>query len=193
MIKEFYHDKTILLTGTTGYVGKVVLEKFLRSLPTFKKIFVLVRLKRGTAPMERVWKDIFSSQCFDVVRALPDFEHTIKTKIVPIEGDITKDLLAIKPADRDMLISELDVIINIAASVDFNEQLTDALQINYFGCLRMLDLAQSCKKLQIYTHVSTCYVNCEKFGYIKEQIYDIPEDSEVIVDGLMKMSKPEQE
>lgn len=92
-----------------------------------------------------------------------------------------------------MLINELDVIINIAASVDFNEQLTDALQINYFGCMRMLELATQCKKLQIYTHVSTCYVNCEKFGYIKEQIYDIPEDSEAIVSGLMKMSKDEQE
>lgn len=102
----------------------------------------------------------------------------VAEKIIPIEGDICKDMLAIKPADRDMLINELNVIINIAASVDFNERISDALQINYFGALRMLDLAQSCKNLAIYTHVSTCYVNCEKFGFIKEEIYDIPEDSE---------------
>jgi FlaA1/EpsC-like NDP-sugar epimerase len=61
MIREFYQGKTVLLTGCTGFVGKVVLEKFLRCLPGVKKIFVLMRPKRGTLPMDRVWKDIFSS------------------------------------------------------------------------------------------------------------------------------------
>ena len=36
-IKEFYRDKVIVLTGTTGFVGKVVLEKFLRSLYSLEK------------------------------------------------------------------------------------------------------------------------------------------------------------
>jgi alcohol-forming fatty acyl-CoA reductase len=45
----------------------------------------------------------------------------IKDKIFPIQGDINKDLLALRAEDRDLLIRELDVIINCAASVDFNE------------------------------------------------------------------------
>jgi alcohol-forming fatty acyl-CoA reductase len=68
MIPLFYKDKTILMTGCTGFVGKVVLEKFIRCIPEFKRIYVLVRPKRGTKPIDRIWKDIFSSQCFDVVR-----------------------------------------------------------------------------------------------------------------------------
>ena len=68
MIADFYKDKTILITGCTGFVGKVVLEKFIRCIPDFKRIYVLVRPKRGTKPSERIWKDIYSSQCFDVVR-----------------------------------------------------------------------------------------------------------------------------
>jgi hypothetical protein len=51
----------------------------------------------------------------------------IRSKIIPIEGDICKDLLAIKPEDREMLKRELTVMINIAASVDFNEKISDAL------------------------------------------------------------------
>lgn len=35
-IRNFYEGKTVLLTGTTGFVGKVILEKFLRSLPHLK-------------------------------------------------------------------------------------------------------------------------------------------------------------
>lgn len=97
---------------------------------------------------------------------------------MPVEGDICKDGLALKPEDRLRIQAEVNVIINLAASVDFNEQISDAIQINYMGCLRMLELASECKHLQVYTHVSTCYVNCEKNGFIKEQIYDIPEDSE---------------
>jgi fatty acyl-CoA reductase len=46
-IQGFYRDKTIFLTGTTGFVGKVVLEKILRSLSDFKKIYIMVRPKKG--------------------------------------------------------------------------------------------------------------------------------------------------
>jgi fatty acyl-CoA reductase len=46
-IQNFYKDKVIFITGTTGFVGKVVLEKILRSLPDFKKIYVMVRPKKG--------------------------------------------------------------------------------------------------------------------------------------------------
>lgn len=52
----------------------------------------------------------------------------------------------------------------------------------------MLDLAHSCKKLQIFTHVSTAYVNCDKDGFIKEQIYTNYEDSETVINRLNKMT-----
>lgn len=42
-IKGYYKDKTIFITGTTGFVGKVVLEKILRTLCDYKKIFIMVR------------------------------------------------------------------------------------------------------------------------------------------------------
>lgn len=69
---------------------------------------------------------------------MPNFEFIVENKIVPIEGDIIKDQLALKPEDRELLTNDLDILINCAASVDFNERLCDAFQINYFGCLRML-------------------------------------------------------
>jgi alcohol-forming fatty acyl-CoA reductase len=59
MIKEFYKDKTIFLTGATGFLGKVILEKFFRSLPEIKVIYILVRPKRGVEIMDRVMKEIF--------------------------------------------------------------------------------------------------------------------------------------
>jgi len=73
-----------------------------------------------------------------------------------------------------MLIDTTQVIINSAASVNFNDPLHDALNINYFGSLRMLDLAKSCKNIMAYCHVSTAYVNCNlpMNGIYEEIIYN---------------------
>ncbi len=45
MIRKFYEGKTILLTGTTGFLAKVILEKFIRSVPGIKRIYILIRQK----------------------------------------------------------------------------------------------------------------------------------------------------
>ena len=149
MIRDGYKDKQILLTGITGFVGKVLIEKFFYDMPDIKRIYLLIRPKRGTKAMDRVRKDIFSSQCFDRIREKygSDFDQKVIGKIVPIEGDMTKPGLALKPEDKELLVNNLDIIINCAASVDFNERLCDAIQINYYGGLRMMELASACKNL----------------------------------------------
>lgn len=49
-IPEYYEGKNILITGATGFVGKVLLEKLLRSCPKVRSVYVLVRRKaRQTA------------------------------------------------------------------------------------------------------------------------------------------------
>jgi fatty acyl-CoA reductase len=45
MLKSFYEGKTILLTGSTGFLGKVVLEKIMRSLPGVKTIYLAISPK----------------------------------------------------------------------------------------------------------------------------------------------------
>jgi hypothetical protein len=57
MIEQFYSGKSLLITGCTGfvgksplfnvYIGKVLLEKVLRSLPSVKTIYVGISSKVG--------------------------------------------------------------------------------------------------------------------------------------------------
>lgn len=62
MIKDFYKDKVLLITGTTGFLGKVLLEKFFRSLSDVKRIYLLVRPKSGGATiMDRIKREILQS------------------------------------------------------------------------------------------------------------------------------------
>lgn len=54
----------------------------------------------------------------------------------------------------------------------------------------MLELAQQCEKLQVFTHVSTAYVNCNRKGFIEEKIYELPggEDPEEVIEKLSRMN-----
>lgn len=52
-IKSFYRNTNILLTGGTGFVGKVLLEKLLRSCENLCHIYVLLRSKRGLSSEQR--------------------------------------------------------------------------------------------------------------------------------------------
>ena len=110
------------------------------------------------------------------------------SKIVPIQGDLMNDNLGIEPKDREIITNSVNIIINSAASVNFNDPLKTALQINYFGSNRVLDLAKECKHLEIYTQVSTAYVNCDRLGYIEEKLYNPTLDVASRVREFMSMS-----
>ena len=57
----------------------------------------------------------------------------------------------------------------------------------------MLELAKECKNLSVFTHVSTCYVNCTRKGHIEEKIYDEDIDVDGQVKQIMAMNKIEVE
>lgn len=57
-IQRFYKDSTIFLTGATGYLGKLILEKLLRSCPDLKHIYILLREKKGK-DREKRFQEIF--------------------------------------------------------------------------------------------------------------------------------------
>jgi fatty acyl-CoA reductase len=46
-IRNFFSGRCVLITGATGFVGKALVEKLLRSCPDVGTIFLLIRPKRG--------------------------------------------------------------------------------------------------------------------------------------------------
>ena len=58
-IVNFYKNKVIFITGATGFLGKCLVEKLLRSCYDLKKIYVLVRHKKGNTPTQRL-NEIFN-------------------------------------------------------------------------------------------------------------------------------------
>ena len=192
-IAEFYADKTIFITGTTGFVGKVILEKIMRSLGNFRHLYVMVRAKKGMSNIERL-QMIFESDIFEhYFCQYPEMRKGWTTKVSPIAGDLTKNGLGLSQKDQETILNEVNVIINSAASVNFDDPILDALNINYHGCMRLLSLAKRAKQMHVFTHVSTAYVNSNRTGYIEEKVYPNPsgKSTDQIVEELMSLN-PQQ-
>ena len=53
-IVDFFAKRTILVTGGSGFVGKVLIEKLLRSCTSLEKIYVIIRPRKGKTAEERL-------------------------------------------------------------------------------------------------------------------------------------------
>ena len=53
-IEDFYEGRSILITGASGFIGKQLLEKLLRSCPRLKSIYVLLRSNKHHAAKDRL-------------------------------------------------------------------------------------------------------------------------------------------
>lgn len=56
-VSECYANKTILISGASGFIGKVLVEKLLRCCPLISRIYVMLRRKKNMSPEER-WNEI---------------------------------------------------------------------------------------------------------------------------------------
>lgn len=52
-IANWYRNQVVFVTGSTGFMGKVLVEKLLRDCPDIKVCYLLMRTKRGIEPEQR--------------------------------------------------------------------------------------------------------------------------------------------
>eukprot|EP01132_Coremiostelium_polycephalum_P000607 gene607-755_t len=186
ILPNFYTGLNILITGATGFVGKVLLEKVLRDLPTVGKVYIIIR---GNAK-ERFEDDIYSSRIFDLLReklgGQDAFDKYIRSKVVAVSGDLSKDGLSLSDADLKQVVENVNIVIHCAASIDFRERLDKAIESNLYGSLRMLDLSKKLKNLIAFVHCSTAYVNSNRDGWLDEELPVLDFNPEEMVDLIMK-------
>lgn len=59
-VAQLFKGRTLFITGGSGFMGKTLIEKLIRSCPEVKTIYLLVRPKRGKDPIDRL-DDIFNN------------------------------------------------------------------------------------------------------------------------------------
>ncbi|XP_062086573.1 probable fatty acyl-CoA reductase 4 [Humulus lupulus] len=174
----FLENKTILVTGATGFLAKLFVEKILRVSPKVKRIYLLLRASDSNSATHRMHTQVIGKEVFRVLREErgKDFDGFIEQKLVAVAGDISYEDLRIKDVNlRHEMWNNLDIILNSAATTDFYERYDVSLGINTMGVVHMLNFAKKCLKLKVFLHVSTAYVCGEMKGVIEEKAFEIGE------------------
>lgn len=177
-ILQTFEGQNIFITGGTGFLGKVLLEKFLRCMPKVKQIYMLVRIKKGKNPKQRL-DEIFNSALFEKVKEERGLQELQKSVTV-VAGDVALPGLGISPEDRKMLCETINIVYHGAATVRFDELLKRAVLLNTRGTKQMLELAKEMKRLLLFVHISTAYCHLEE-KVLREKPYPPPADPNKII------------
>lgn len=80
--------------------------------------------------------------------------------------------LGLSAKQRTDLTKNLNIIINCAASLDFEARIDVSMRINTTGALLLMKLAEESPSIEAFLQVSTCYANADRTGYIEERFYE---------------------
>lgn len=163
--------KHILITGTTGFVGKVLLEKIMRDVPEIGGVHLLIRPnQKHPVAAERFAQEIATSSIFESLKQESPayFEDFCRNRVHCVSGEVTEPLFGLTEAEFKALANQVDLIINSAASVNFREELDQALLINTLSLNQIMSLARTAGDIPV-VQVSTCYVNGFNQGDMREE------------------------
>ncbi|XP_059625287.1 alcohol-forming fatty acyl-CoA reductase-like [Cornus florida] len=175
---QFLENRTILVTGATGFLAKILVEKILRVQPNVKKLYLLLRAADAKAALQRLHDEVIAKDLFRVIKEKwgANLSSFISEKIIPVPGDITCENLGVDDTNLvEEMWREVDVVVNLAATTNFDERYDVALGINTMGAKHVMDFAKKCVKIKLLMHVSTAFVSGEREGLILENSYCMSE------------------
>ena len=181
-------DHDILLTGATGFLGKVVLHELVRRREALgvNKIRLLLRTNGSGNAAGRFTADIASSPCF--ANFAPGWHNDIEM----ISCDLGQPNAGIESQDRAAIATGVTHIINCAASVQFDLPLRNAATANIATALEMLGLAKECQRLESLVSVSTAYVTPHQSDEqpIVEELAPLPAPAAELYERIMRGGLP---
>lgn len=167
-VEKAFASKSILVTGATGFIGKVLVEKLLRSCKGVDKIYIILRVKKNQE-VEKRFEAFKNSIVFDNLRQL---EPKTLEKLIAIEGDLMISPSAgISDENIKILKENVNFVFHCAASVKFDDSLMTAIKINTISTRNLIELAEKFNDLNAFVHVSTAFSNINQ-KVIYEKIYE---------------------
>ncbi|GHG70811.1 SDR family oxidoreductase [Comamonas sp. JC664] len=170
----------VLLTGVTGFVGKVVLEHLLSQ--GVEHVTVLVRESK-----DRQGRVQSAAERFAKVAQAPCFSRLPSDwtdRITVMSCDLEQPGCGLSAGDAESVRHHVTHVVHCAASVEFDLPLAKATSANIRSALSVLELARTCTKLVGMVDVSTAYVTVWRPGPIEEKLAHLPKPAEELYEAF---------
>lgn len=170
-VRESLEGSRLLVTGVTGFVGKVWLTMVLDHAPSVGRITVLIRGRRGESAQSRMAHIVERSPAFRPLRQRlgSGLWDLIDEKIEVVEGDVGKPLCGLGPEQAERLAARLDAVVHFAGLTDFEPDPVQAIRTNILGGENAADLTALLTVPRLI-HVSTAFVAGAVSGRVQESI-----------------------
>ena len=163
---DAFSNKTMLLLGGTGFVGKVLLAMVLDRFAELKHLIVQVRRKKNSSGEQRFYSEVLRSAPLRPIVAKMGGESAVRQKVQVVEGDLDQPLCGISAETLEQLKGRVDIVVNLAGVVDFDPPVNESVEPNVYGTRHLIDLVRQLNARLV--HVSTAYVTGTKDGRISE-------------------------
>ncbi len=171
-LAEIFAGRELLITGATGFLGKVLIAILLRHHPELARLHLLIRGDRKSS-QNRFRREIFESPALGPLREHlgARFDRHIEERIAIVPGDIAEPGLLSDEAPA-FERAHIDAVIHCAGLVNFDASLAKALEVNATGVENVVAFCRA--RGAALLHVSTCYAAGAADGHRYED--DIPID-----------------
>lgn len=190
-IREYFSNRCVFVTGGTGFLGKFLVYRLLTTCPKLKKIYVLIRGKKGKNFAERS-NEYLQSDLFTHLSNSLEEKNILKSKIIPVEGDVTLEQLGLSSNDLDVICREVSVVFHSAACIRFNEPLKSACKIHIEGTKEVLNVSKKIEQMSVFVHVSSISTFFAE-SKVTENIRDGPYEPEAFSALIDEMSESQVE
>ncbi|MGH7863671.1 MAG: SDR family oxidoreductase, partial [Candidatus Binataceae bacterium] len=171
-LEQTLRKRRILLTGSTGFLGKVFLLQLLRWHPEIGRIYLLIRGDRRSS-QNRFRREILDSPVMSPLREQlgARFDRYIEDRIAIVAGDITAPGL-LNGGAEPLKRGALDAVVHCAGLVNFEASLEKSVSSNATAVKNVIEFCRTHGASLL--HVSTCYVAGSADGHRYED--EIPEN-----------------
>ncbi len=161
----------LLVTGVTGFLGKVWLAMVLDRVPEIGRVSVLVRGRRGDSAKARFRRVAERSPAFRPLRARhgADLFRFLDERVEVLDGDVSLPLCGLDAETARRVASGIDAVVHFAGLTDFEPDPTQAVAVNVLGGEHAADLAALSPAARMI-HVSTAFVAGRVSGAVPEAI-----------------------
>lgn len=176
-----------LLTGVTGFLGKVVLAELIRRREELgvRDIRVIVRPRGARRAQDRFREEVAASPG---LAGLPvGWPRWIRV----LDGDLERPDLG--RTDLAEALAGVTHVVHAAASIEFDLPARDALRANHDTTRNLLALAQGIPTLRRFVYVSTAYVTPHTGDEtpIPERLVSLPDSADALVQQIRAGAIPD--